>query len=167
MHINKLTEEFTQATRRYDLLIGGRHVPPASGRYFVTANPATEEVIAEVAEADVTDVDAAVRSARAAFEGARGRMRGADRGRLLLKLADLIRRDQDQLIELESLDSGKPVSAVRRQDLPAVLDTLTYYAGLSDRINGQVIPARTDALTYTVRASLIVNSVSRISQYPP
>ena len=48
-----------------------------------------------------------------------------------------------------------------------MLDTLTYYAGLSDRINGQVIPARTDALTYTVRASLIVNSVSRISQYPP
>ena len=71
MHINNLTEEFTQATRRYDLLIGGRHVPPASGRYFVTANPATEEVIAEVAEADVTDVHAAVRS-RAQPSRARG-----------------------------------------------------------------------------------------------
>jgi aldehyde dehydrogenase (NAD+) len=81
-------------------------------------------------------------------------MRAADRGRLLLKLADLIRRDQDELVELESLDSGKPVSAIRRQDLPAVLDTLTYYAGLADKINGQVIPTRADALTYTVREPL-------------
>jgi aldehyde dehydrogenase (NAD+) len=52
---------------------------------------------------------------------------------------------------LESLDSGKPVSAIRRQDLPAVIDTLVYYAGMADKINGQVIPARPDALTYTVR----------------
>jgi aldehyde dehydrogenase (NAD+) len=60
----------------------------------------------------------------------------------------------DRLVELESLDSGKPVSAVRRQDMPAVLDTLAYYAGWADKINGQVIPARTDALTYTVREPL-------------
>ena len=111
-------------------------------------------MIAEVAEADALDVDAAVRSARKAFDGAWRRMRAADRGRLLLKLAELIRRDQDALVELESLDAGKPVSAIRRQDLPAVLDTLTYYAGLADKINGQVIPARTDALTYTVREPL-------------
>ena len=78
-------------------------------------------------------------------------MRAADRGNALLRLADLIRQNQDALIELESLDSGKPVSAIRRQDLPAVLDTLTYYAGWADKINGQVIPARPDALTYTVR----------------
>ena len=154
MHIVKLNEEFTQATRRYDLLIGGAHVSPASGRYFATVNPATGQVIAEVAEADALDVDAAVRSARKAFDGAWRRMRAADRGRLLLKLAELIRRDQDALVELESLDAGKPISAIRRQDLPAVLDTLTYYAGLADKINGQVIPARTDALTYTVREPL-------------
>ena len=63
-------------------------------------------------------------------------------------------QNQDALIELESLDSGKPVSAIKRQDLPAVLDTLTYYAGWADKINGQVIPARPDALTYTVREPL-------------
>src|SRR6185295_13897340 len=67
------------------------------------------------------------------------------------KLADLIRQNETELVELESLDSGKPVSAIRRQDLPAVLDTLTYYAGWADKIHGQVIPARPDALTYTVR----------------
>jgi aldehyde dehydrogenase (NAD+) len=78
-------------------------------------------------------------------------MKASERGRLLLKWADLIRDHQEMLIELESLDSGKPVSSIRRQDLPAVLDTLTYYAGWADKINGQVIPARTDALTYTLR----------------
>jgi aldehyde dehydrogenase (NAD+) len=139
---------------RQDLLIDGKRVPAASGRYFDTIDPVTGQVITRVAEADAADVDAAVRSARAAFEGEWGRMRAADRGTLLLKLADLIRRDQDELVELESLDSGKPVSAIRRQDLPAVLDTLTYYAGLADKINGQVIPTRADALTYTVREPL-------------
>ncbi len=108
-------------------------------------------MIARVAEGDAADIDAAVASARDALEGEWGHMKASERGRLLLKWADLIRDRQEALIELESLDSGKPVSAIRRQDLPAVLDTLTYYAGWADKINGQVIPARTDALTYTLR----------------
>jgi aldehyde dehydrogenase (NAD+) len=136
----------------HDLLIGGARVPAASGRYFETFDPATEQVIARVAEAGAADTDAAVRSARAAFEGDWGqRMSAAERGHALLRLADLIRKNENELVELESLDSGKPVSSIRRQDFPAVLDTLTYYAGWADKINGQVIPARRDALTYTVR----------------
>jgi aldehyde dehydrogenase (NAD+) len=138
-------------TRRELLLIDGKRVPAQAGRYFNTLDPATEQVIARVAEADAADIDLAVASSRRALEGDWGTMRAADRGRLLLRWAELIRQQQDALIELESLDSGKPVSAVRRQDLPAVLDTLTYYAGWADKINGQVIPARPDALTYTVR----------------
>jgi aldehyde dehydrogenase (NAD+) len=140
--------------KRVDMLIGGRRLPAQSGRYFETLDPANEQVIAHVAEADAADIDAAVVSARQAFEGEWGHMRAADRGNALLRLADLIRQNQDTLIELESLDSGKPVSAIKRQDLPAVLDTLTYYAGWADKINGQVIPARPDALTYTVREPL-------------
>ncbi len=136
------------------LLIDGRRIAALSGRSFETLNPATGEVITKVAEAGVEDVDAAVRSSRAAFEGAWSHMKASDRGLLLLKLADLIRRDEDELVQLESLDSGKPVSAIRRQDLPAVIDTLNYYAGMADKINGQVIPARPDALTYTVREPL-------------
>ena len=135
----------------HDLLIDGRRVPAASGRYFDTLDPATEQVIARVAAGDSADVDAAVRSARAAFDGAWGQMRASDRGQLLLRFAERIRQNSDELIELESLDAGKPVSAIRRQDLPAVLDTLVYYAGWADKINGQVVPARPDALTYTVR----------------
>ena len=145
---------FDVQSRTQDLLIDGKRVPALSGRTFDTLNPATEQVLARVAEADAADIDLAVRSARAAFEGAWGHMRAADRGHALLRLADLIRQNMDELVELESLDSGKPVSAIRRQDLPAVLDTLSYYAGWADKINGQVIPARPDALTYTVREPL-------------
>ena len=155
-----------QSADRADLLIGGRRLPAQSGRYFETLDPANEQVITQVAEADAADIDAAVASARAAFEGEWGHLRAADRGNALLRLADLIRQNQDALIELESLDSGKPVSAVKRQDLPAVLDTLTYYAGWADKINGQVIPARPDALTYTVREPLgVVEAI--IPELPP
>jgi aldehyde dehydrogenase (NAD+) len=136
---------------REDLLIGGRWRPARSGRYLETVDPSTEQVIAHVAEAGAADIDAAVTAARAALNGEWGQMRAAERGRILLRLADLIRANQEALVELESLDSGKPVSTIRRQDLPAVLDSLTYYAGFADKINGQLIPARPDALTYTVR----------------
>jgi aldehyde dehydrogenase (NAD+) len=135
----------------HDLLIDGQRVPALSGRYFDTVNPASGAQIAQVAEADAQDVDIAVRSSRAALEGHWGQMRGSERGMLMMKFADAIRGAQDELIDLESLDSGKPVAAIRRQDLPAVLDTLVYYAGMADKINGQVIPTRSDALTYTVR----------------
>jgi aldehyde dehydrogenase (NAD+) len=147
----EFTMLFTRVDTAQNLLIGGKHVPARSGRYFDSLNPATEEVIAQVAEGDAADIDAAVRAARAALEGPWGRMKASERGRLLLRWADLIREHQDELINLESLDSGKPISAVRRQDMPAVLDTLTYYAGWADKISGQVIPTSENALTYTVR----------------
>jgi len=146
--LNRITEEPNK------LLIDGTRVASISGSVFETINPATGEVLARVSEASAEDIDVAVKSSRAAFEGAWSHMKASERGALLLKLADLIRRDEDMLVELESLDSGKPVSAIRRQDLPAVIDTLTYYAGMADKINGQVIPVRSDALTYTVREPL-------------
>jgi aldehyde dehydrogenase (NAD+) len=133
------------------LLIDGHQVEPLSGRFLDILNPATGEVIAIAAEADASDIDRAVRAARTAFEGAWGTMRAADRGLILNRLAQLLEDHADELVKLESLDTGKPVSAVRRQDLPAAIDTLRYYAGWADKINGQVIPARHDALTYTIR----------------
>jgi aldehyde dehydrogenase (NAD+) len=149
----------TRVLDSHDLLINGRRVPAASGEYFETLDPATEQPIARVAAGNAADIDAAVRAARAALHGPWGRMRASERGELLLRFADRIRAHSEQLIELESLDAGKPVSAIRRQDLPAVLDTLTYYAGWADKVNGQVIPARTDALTYTVREPIGVVGV--------
>jgi aldehyde dehydrogenase (NAD+) len=137
--------------KRKRLLIGGLEVEPLSGRYLDVLNPATGEVIAIAAEADADDIDRAVRAARDAFAGAWGTMRAADRGLVLNRLAQLLEDHADELVELESLDAGKPLAAVRRQDLPAAIDTLRYYAGWADKINGQVIPARHDALTYTIR----------------
>ncbi len=139
------------APQRHDLLIDGRRVPAMSSRYFDSIDPATEELIGRVAAGGAEDIDVAVRSARAAFEQIWSGLPGRDRGRILLAFADQIRAHADELVELESLDSGKPVSTIRRQDLPAVLDTLTYYAGWADKINGQVVPTRADALTYVVR----------------
>ncbi|WP_059414134.1 aldehyde dehydrogenase family protein [Cupriavidus basilensis] len=135
---------------RHDLLIDGKRQPPGTGEYSTDLNPATEAPIALVAQGSAADVDLAVAAARAALRVWNG-MRAAERGRILYRLADLLELHQEELIALESLDAGKPLAAVRRQDMPAVIDTLRYYAGWADKINGQVVPARPGALTYTVR----------------
>src|SRR3981189_3261958 len=134
----------------HELFIGGKHVAPSSGEYSIDLNPATEQPIAEVAQGGKAEVDLAVSAARAALKVWSG-MRAAERGRILQRAASLLEQHQEELIELESLDAGKPLAAVRRQDMAAVIDTVRYYAGWCDKITGQVIPARPDALTYTVR----------------
>src|SRR6201988_2940253 len=133
------------------LLIDGHRVPSASGRMFKSLNPATEDVIATVAEGNEADVDRAVAAARRAFEGPWRTMRAAERGHLLMKWAELLKQHADEIVELESVDAGKPVAAVLRQDFPAAIDTLIYYAGWADKISGDVVSTRDDALTYTVR----------------
>ena len=124
---------------------------PSSGRTFKSLNPATEKVIATIAEGNEADVDRAVAAARRAFEGPWRTMRAAERGHLLLKWAELLKMHADEIVELESLDAGKPIAAVLRQDFPRRVDTLIYYAGWADKINGEVVSTRDDALTYTVR----------------
>lgn len=134
------------------LFIGGQWVPAKSGKTFETINPATEEVIAQVAEGDAADVDDAVRAARDAFEnGPWSRMDARDRGRLMFRLADLIENEIDELAALESLDNGKPVRDARNADLPLVIDCLRYYAGYADKIHGQTIPVRGNYFCYTRR----------------
>ncbi|MEM5340824.1 aldehyde dehydrogenase family protein [Paraburkholderia azotifigens] len=136
--------------RRHDLLIDGKRLPPGTGEYSVNINPATEEPIALVAQGSAQDVDTAVKAARAALKVWNG-MRAAERGRILMRFSELLREHQDEIAALESLDAGKPLAAVKRQDVPAAIDTLAYYAGWCDKINGQVVPVRPDALTYTIR----------------
>jgi aldehyde dehydrogenase (NAD+) len=133
------------------LLIDGKRVASASGRMFKSLNPATEEIIATIAEGNEADVDRAVAAARRAFEGPWRTMRAAERGHILLKWAELLKQHADEIVEIESLDAGKPISATLRQDFPAAVDTLTYYAGWADKISGDVVATRDDALTYTVR----------------
>ena len=135
---------------QYELLIDGKWVTPESGQYSTILNPATEEVIAHVAAGSEKDVDTAAKAARAALKVWNG-ITAAERGRILHRLADLLEKNQEELIMLESMTAGNPIASVRRQDMPAAIDTLRYYAGWTDKNIGQVIPARTDALTYTVR----------------
>jgi aldehyde dehydrogenase (NAD+) len=135
----------------HQLLIDGRRVPSSGGRTFKSINPATEEALAVIAEGNEADVDRAVAAARRAFEGPWRTMRAAERGHILLKWAELLKQHADEIAEIESLDAGKPISATLRQDFPAAIDTLTYYAGWADKISGDVVATRDDALTYTVR----------------
>ena len=133
-----------------DCFIDGSWVPAASGKTFETINPATEEVIAEVAEGDKEDIDRAVKAARKAFDkGPWTKMDARDRGKMMYRLADLIEEEVDELAALESLDNGKPFKEARNADLPLVIDCLRYYAGFADKIHGSTIPIRGNYFTYT------------------
>ena len=133
-----------------NMLIDGKWHGSASGKTFETYNPATEELIAEVAEGDAADIDKAVKAARKAFDsGPWSKTDARDRGRMLYKLADLIEANFDELAELETLDNGKPISESRNADLPLVLDCLRYYAGWADKIGGQTLPVRGNFFSYT------------------
>jgi aldehyde dehydrogenase (NAD+) len=135
-----------------ELMIDGAWRPAQSRSTFATENPATEQTIAEVAEAGPADIDAAVRAARQALShGPWSRLKAADRGKILYRMAALLRERFESIAVLESVDAGKPLAATRRQDIAAAIDCLEYYAGWADKITGQVIPARTDALTYVNR----------------
>ncbi len=132
--------------------IDGKWEAAASGKTFATYNPATEEVIAEVAEGDAADIDRAAKAARRAFDsGPWSKMDARDRGRLLYRLADAIEDRADELAALETLDNGKPISESRQGDLPLVIDCLRYYAGFADKIQGSTIPIRGNFLCYTRR----------------
>ena len=142
----------TRRTFQTKMLIDGQWRDSVSGKTFETVNPATEEVIAQVAEGDAADIDLAVKAARKAFDSGPWRKTDArDRGRLLNKLADLIEENIDELAELETLDNGKPISESRNGDLPLVVDCLRYYAGWADKIHGQTIPVRGNYFCYTRR----------------
>ena len=138
--------------RHTQCFINGKWVDAVSGKTFATVNPATEEVICQVAEGDKDDVDAAVDAARAAFEtGPWSTMDARDRGRLMNKLADLMEAELGDLAALESLDNGKPIRDARAADLPLAIDCLRYYAGLADKIQGDTIPVRGKYFCYTRR----------------
>jgi aldehyde dehydrogenase (NAD+) len=139
---------------RYGLFIDGDFVNPKSGKYFKSINPATEETIAEVAEAGDADVDAAVNAARRAHTDVWGPMPGAERAKHIFRIARMIQERSRELAVLETLDGGKPIKEARDVDLPLVAAHFFYYAGWADKLEyafpgirpeslgvaGQVIP---------------------------
>ncbi len=134
------------------LFIDGKWVDSVSGKTFDTLNPATEEVITSIAEGDSADIDLAVTAARKAFEdGPWGKTDARERGRILLRIMDLIEKNKGELALLETLDNGKPISETTNADLPLVIDCLLYYAGWADKIHGETIPVRGKFFNYTLR----------------
>ena len=123
------------------MLIDGKWVEAASGKTFITYDPATEEPLAEVPAGDKEDVDRAVRAARRAFEtGPWRRMTASERGRAIWKLADLIEAHGEEFAQLETLDNGKPLTVARVADIPLVVDHFRYYAGWATKVEGETIP---------------------------
>jgi len=140
------------------MLIGGRWLEAASGKTFPTYNPATGEVLAQVAEGTSTDIDKAVIAARKAFEsGPWRKLTTSERGRLIWKLADLIESHLEEFAQLESLDNGKPLGVARAADVPLAVDHFRYMAGWATKIEGNTIPLSvpytpgTRYLSYTLR----------------
>lgn len=123
------------------LFIGGEWVDAESGKTFPVLDPRTGEEVFRVAEADKADVEKAVAAARKAFdEGAWPRMGGKNRGKILIKLAELIEANAEELAKIESLDNGKPLAMSRAADIPLSADHFRYYAGWADKIHGKTIP---------------------------
>ena len=139
---------------RKQLLIGGEWRDAEGATTMPVVNPATEEVIAEVASASPADVDAAAAAARAAFEGPWGQMSGRERGRVLWHLGERMQARVDELSRLETLHNGKPIRESRHVEVPMAIECLQYFAGWADKIEGETIPVRADALVYTRREPL-------------
>ncbi|MSY86717.1 MAG: aldehyde dehydrogenase family protein [Actinobacteria bacterium] len=135
----------------YGLFVNGEFTP-GGGASFKTVNPATEEVLAEVAEADAADVDRAVKAARKAHDKVWGPMPGRERAKYLYRIARIIQERSRELAVLESIDNGKPIKESRDVDVPTVAAHFFYYAGWADKLEhsgygstplgvaGQVIP---------------------------
>ncbi len=119
---------------RYGLFIGGKFVPPASGKYFKTINPASEKILAEVAEADARDVDRAVKAARQAYDKTWKKMSARERGKYVYRIARLIQERARELAVVETLDGGKPIRESRDVDIPLAAAHFFYHAGWADKL---------------------------------
>src|ERR1700719_1502865 len=120
------------------MLIDGQWVDAASGKKFEPHNPATGELLATVAEGDAEDINRAVAAARRAFEGPWSKVKPFERQNLLLKLADLVEKNFEELSQLDTLDMGAPISRTRGNKL-RVLGMLRYYAGQATALHGETI----------------------------
>jgi acyl-CoA reductase-like NAD-dependent aldehyde dehydrogenase len=135
------------------LFIDGKFVPAEDNATLATTNPHDNSVIAHVAMGGAADIDKAVAAATAAFP-AWSRMAAMDRGRLLLKLADAIEANADELARLESLDTGHPLRDTIGLDVPRTAVTFRYFGGMADKLEGSVIPVEEGFLNYALREAV-------------
>jgi len=139
IQIDSNASDFISKPRK--MLIDGKWVNAASGKTFPTYNPATGEVLAQIAEGDQQDIDAAVKAARKAFDsGPWPRMTASERGKLVWKLADLLEEHLEEFATLDTLDNGKPLTVARAADVPLAAEMFRYMAGWANKLEGTTIP---------------------------
>lgn len=147
--LNEKVKDFL--SKPIGLYINGNFVPAKSGKTFETLNPATEEVLATVSEAQAEDIDVAVEAAHRAFhEGPWSALTTAERSHLIYKLADLLEENREELAQLETLDNGKPFKNALEDDVDGTVNHFRYYAGWATKLYGQTIPISKQYLNYTV-----------------
>lgn len=134
------------------MIIGGEATSAADGATYDSINPADESVICALPSGGVADAEAAVAAARQAFDhGDWPTMAPSRRGRVLRKLADLVRKNRDELAQLETLDVGKTAFDSGKIEIPTVASILDYYAGFADKVTGQTLPSEAGVLRMTLR----------------
>ncbi len=119
---------------RYELFINGAFVKPTSKKYFKTINPANEEVLSEVADANAADVDKAVKAARTAYDKVWKKMSGKERGKYIYRIARMLQERAREFAVIETLDGGKPIRESRDFDVPTAANHFFYYAGWADKL---------------------------------
>ncbi|HQI19029.1 MAG TPA: aldehyde dehydrogenase family protein, partial [Leptospiraceae bacterium] len=129
------SKEHIRLNKKYDLFINGKWQKPTGSKYFATHNPATEEKLAEVADAGEKDVDAAVQAARSAYEKTWRKMPGRERGKYIYRIARMIQERARELSVIETMDGGKSIRESRDIDVPLAASHFFYYAGWADKLD--------------------------------
>lgn len=129
------SKSHVQLKQRYELFINGKFVAPFTGKYFESINPANEQKLAEVAEANEEDVDKAVKAARAAYEKVWSKMPAKERGKYIYRIARIMQERARELAVIESLDGGKAIRESRDIDIPLAAAHFFYYAGWADKLD--------------------------------
>ncbi|KAE9462800.1 hypothetical protein C3L33_05291, partial [Rhododendron williamsianum] len=153
-HTNGSKESFVKIPeiKFTKLFINGEFVDSISGKTFETISPRTGEVITRVAEGDREDVDLAVKAARDAFDnGPWPRLPGSERGRIMMKYADLVDENAEELAALDTIDAGKLFGLGKALDIPVATQVLRYYAGAADKIHGETLKMSRELQGYTLR----------------
>src|ERR1700719_4865940 len=146
-----MASEAKATVRRYRMYINGEFVESQSGKYFPIIDPSTENILAEVPDADDKDVNRAVAAAKTAFEsGAWPQTTAQERGRILFRLAERVRKEAPRLAELEARNSGKPIVEAE-YDIADVATCFEYYGGVATKILGHVNPVPDNALSLSLR----------------
>ncbi len=146
-----MSSSITAQAQKYKMLVNGEWVASDSGKSLPVYDPSTEEIIAEVPDSDARDVDRAVAAAREAFDnGPWASSTAQERGRVLFRLAEVVRNHAAGLAELEARNSGKPITEAEF-DIADVATCFEYYGGLATKITGQVNPVPDNALSLSLK----------------